>query len=71
MSPGRENVDANPKERISSDEGGKSEAQLDEALEDSFPASDPVSVEHSDHAGAPPDHAGTTKDGTSSGRKPD
>ncbi len=71
MSRGRENEDANPKERISSDEHSSSEAQLDEALEDSFPASDPVSVEHSDHAGAPPDHVGTAKDRISSGRKPD
>ncbi len=53
MSRRRENEDANPKERISSDRDASSEAQLDEALEDSFPASDPVSVEHSDHAGAP------------------
>jgi hypothetical protein len=32
------------------------EAALDEALEETFPASDPVAVGHSDHAGVPPSH---------------
>lgn len=71
MSRRRENEGASPKERISSDEDGSREAQLDEALEDTFPASDPVSVEHSDHAGVPPNHSPTTEKKTSSGRKPD
>jgi acyl dehydratase len=30
---------------------------LDEALQESFPASDPVAVGHSEHAGTPPGHA--------------
>src|SRR5215218_1142253 len=30
---------------------------LDEALEGTFPASDPVAVGHSEHAGTPPGHA--------------
>ena len=30
---------------------------LDEALEETFPASDPVAVGHSEHAGTPPGHA--------------
>jgi hypothetical protein len=32
------------------------EAALDEALEETFPASDPVALGHSDHAGVPPNH---------------
>ena len=28
---------------------------LDEAIEGTFPSSDPVAIGHSDHAGAPPD----------------
>jgi hypothetical protein len=31
----------------------KREAQLDEALKESFPASDPVELGHSDHVGRP------------------
>ena len=31
----------------------KQEAQLDEALDESFPASDPVAMGHSDHVGRP------------------
>src|SRR5829696_2975850 len=30
---------------------------LDEALQETFPASDPVAVGHSEHAGTPPGHA--------------
>jgi hypothetical protein len=71
MSRRRENDDAKPEERTSSDQDGRSEAQLDEALEDSFPASDPVSAEHSDHAGAPPGHDGTARGRTPPDRKPD
>jgi acyl dehydratase len=33
--------------------------RLDEALEETFPASDPVAVGHSEHAGTPAGHAGT------------
>jgi hypothetical protein len=71
MSRRRENDDAKPEERTSSDQDGRSEAQLDEALEDSFPASDPVSAEHSDHAGAPPGHDGAARGRTPPDRKPD
>jgi uncharacterized protein len=45
---------AEPREKPSSDP--KADSRLDSALEDTFPASDPVSFEHSDHAGAPPGH---------------
>ena len=33
--------------------------RLDEALKESFPASDPVAVGHSEHAGTPEGHGGT------------
>ena len=71
MSRRRDDEDAKHKERISSDRVGSREAQLDDALEDSFPASDPVSVEHSDHAGVPPGHSGSAQDKTPPDRKPD
>ena len=71
MSRRRDDEDAKPGEKISSDRVGSSEAQLDEALEDSFPASDPVSVEHSDHAGVPPGHSGAAQDKASPDRKRD
>jgi hypothetical protein len=71
MSRRRDDEDATPRERISSDRVGSSEAQLDQALEDTFPASDPVSVEHSDHAGVPPDHGDAAKGGTSPDRRLD
>jgi uncharacterized protein len=45
---------AQPRETPSS--SPKAESRLDEALEDTFPASDPVSLGHTDHAGAPPGH---------------
>ncbi|NIX77264.1 hypothetical protein [Microvirga terricola] len=32
------------------------DTRLDEALEETFPASDPVAVGHSEHAGSPPNH---------------
>ncbi|MBF9232402.1 hypothetical protein [Microvirga alba] len=32
------------------------ETRLDEALEGTFPASDPVALGHSDHVGGPPNH---------------
>jgi hypothetical protein len=38
------------------------EAALDEALEETFPASDPVAIGHSDHAGEPPNHQGPVKE---------
>lgn len=34
------------------------EDMLDEALDESYPASDPVSLGHTDHAGRPGDHGG-------------
>ena len=71
MSRRRENDDAKTEERTSSDQDGRSEAQLDEALEGGFPASDPVSAEHSDHAGAPADHHGTARNGAPPDRRPD
>jgi hypothetical protein len=71
MSRRRDNEDARTREPIPSEEDGSREAQLDEALEDTFPASDPVSVEHSDHAGVPPNHSPTAEKGTPSDRKPD
>ena len=71
MSRRRENDDAKTEERTSSDQDGRSGAQLDEALDDSFPASDPVSAEHSDRAGAPPGHDGTARNGTPPDRRPD
>jgi hypothetical protein len=37
------------------------EAALDEALDETFPASDPVAVGHSDHAGVPPSHRAPPK----------
>jgi hypothetical protein len=37
------------------------EDALDEALEETFPASDPVAVGHSDHAGIPPNHREPSK----------
>jgi hypothetical protein len=71
MTRRRENEEPKPARRISSAEDDSREARLDEALEDTFPASDPVSVEHSEHAGLPPDHGGTAKDRTSPDRKRD
>lgn len=44
----------------------RTEAELDEALAESFPASDPVSLGHSDHLGAPPEHE-SANDGTFDG----
>ena len=69
MSRRRDNEDARPREGVSLVEDGSRQAQLDEALEDTFPASDPVSVEHSDHAGVPPSHRPTAEDQHSSGSK--
>ena len=37
------------------------DSKVDEALEETFPASDPVAVGHSDHAGAPPSHLPLSK----------
>jgi acyl dehydratase len=34
--------------------------RLDEALEETFPASDPVALGHSEHVGTPPGHASAT-----------
>jgi len=45
---------------------GKADAALDEALEETFPASDPPAVGHTDHVGAPPSHSGTRAPGQSS-----
>jgi hypothetical protein len=71
MSRHREKEEQKVEERVSPEGEGRREAQLDEALEDTFPASDPVSVEHSDHAGVPPNHRATAEDKPSSGLKDD
>lgn len=45
---------------------GKDEARekaLDEAVEETFPASDPVAFGHSEHAGTPPGHHGAAASG--------
>jgi acyl dehydratase len=39
--------------------------RLDEALEQTFPASDPVALGHSEHAGTPPSHSSTEDSGGS------
>lgn len=41
----------------------KEDDYLDEALEETFPASDPVAVGRSDHAGAPPSHQSSAEPG--------
>lgn len=38
---------------VSNDEPQRRDAALDEALEESFPASDPVEIGHSEHTGRP------------------
>jgi hypothetical protein len=43
-------------ESAEAEKGRSREAELDEALAETFPASDPVAVGHSDHAGVPPSH---------------
>lgn len=43
--------------------GSAREDSLDEALEESFPASDPVALGHSDHLGSPPGHESTSAAG--------
>lgn len=45
---------------------GKDDARekaLDEAVEETFPASDPVAFGHSEHAGTPPGHAAAAETG--------
>jgi len=71
MSRHRGNEGQKLKETGSSEGEGGREAQLDEALKDTFPASDPVSVEHSDHAGVPPNHRPAAENKRSSGSKGD
>lgn len=51
------------------DRNSSREAQLDEALDETFPASDPVSLGHSDHAGVPPNHRRSAEDDRKSKRK--
>jgi hypothetical protein len=46
----------NPRRTASTETRRDRERLLDEALEGTFPASDPVTIGRSDHAGAPPDH---------------
>ena len=62
MSRRREDEEPKTEEGKPPERDRSREAMLDYALEDSFPASDPVSVEHSDHAGGPPDHSPTSED---------
>lgn len=51
-----------PKDRSSRvDKGTGADARLDEALEETFPASDPVAVGRSDHVGSPPNHKATRR----------
>ncbi len=48
----------------------RQEAQLDEALDMTFPASDPVAIGHSDHAGAPPNHQPSAESPRTTRHKP-
>lgn len=56
--------------KSASEEDLDRETRLDEALGDTFPASDPVSSEHSEHAGVPPKHKSSAKKPAAKKRRP-
>ena len=61
MSRKPETSTRDPRKQPEAEKDQHREAALDEALEETFPASDPVAVGHSDHAGVPPSHQGSPK----------